>query len=65
MATDFALRNGETLVLVREKDPKTREIKTLGSIRLPRINYGNVYRRNLVSGVFFEVLPRNRGDGRT
>jgi|LSQX01.1.fsa_nt_gb hypothetical protein len=62
MATDFALRDGETLVLSR-KDPKTREIKTLDSIRLPRINYGNVYRRNLVSGVFFEVLPETEGTG--
>lgn len=62
MVTDFALKDGEKLTLSR-KDPYTREIKILDSVKLPRIDVGNVYRRNLVSGVFFEVTPDTVGTG--
>lgn len=62
LTADFGLKDGETLVLSK-KDPYTREIKTLDSVRLPKVEYGNVYRRNLNSGVFFEVSPETEGTG--
>jgi hypothetical protein len=62
MVAGFALKDGETLTLSR-KDPKTGDIIVLDSVKLPQLKEGNVFRRSLVTGVFFEVSPETEGTG--
>lgn len=62
MVTRFGLKQGETLTLSR-KDAGTGAVTTLESVVLPKLKNGYVYRRSLVTALYFEVTPDTNGTG--
>ena len=60
LVTNFALKKGETLTLSK-KDPSTKKITTLESVKIPKIDFGNVYCRNMTTGLYFECPADSEG----